>query len=274
MKFPTIPLVEMLWRAYLRTGAQQFLQLSTVTLDNMLMGGMYDHVGGGFFRYATDERWLIPHFEKIVADNAQIVDMMTMLWQHNRNALCQMRVDETIGWLLREMRVEDGFASSLDADSEGEEGKYYLWSEAEIDAILESTFVQRFKAAYSVTREGNFNGSNILHRLNSSAPFPLPEADEALLTRQRALLLAARQNRVAPMRDDKVLADSNGMVIAALANAGAVFQAWSGPPPRSRPSTSSSRRWATATGFGTPGARESAAMPASPTTTPIWRAPP
>ncbi len=224
VKFPTVPLAEMLWRAYLRSGATQFLQLVTITLDNMLMGGMYDHVGGGFARYSTDERWLVPHFEKMITDNAQIVDMMTMLWQHNRNAICQLRVEETIGWLLREMRVDGGFASSLDADSEGEEGKYYVWSEAEIDAILKSTFVQRFKAAYNVTREGNFNGSNILHRLNSSAPFPLPEADEALLTRQRALLLAARQERVAPMRDDKVLADANGMVIAAIANAGAVFE--------------------------------------------------
>ncbi len=224
VKFPTMQLVEMLWRAYLRSGAQQFHQLVIITMDNIVMGGLYDHVGGGFARYSTDQRWLVPHFEKMVSDNAQIIEMMTALWQHNRNGICRERVEETIGWLLREMRVGDGFASSLDADSDGEEGKYYVWSEAEIDAVLKGTFVQRFKEAYSVTREGNFNGNNILHRINSKASYPLPEADEALLARQRGLLLAARQQRNAPIRDDKLLADANGMVITALANAGAAFQ--------------------------------------------------
>jgi uncharacterized protein YyaL (SSP411 family) len=153
-----------------------------------------------------------------------IVDMMTSVWQFNRNELCRARVEETIAWLMRDMKVEDAFASSLDADSEGEEGKYYLWTEAEIDAALMGTFVQKFKTAYNVRREGNFEGKNILLRLNSGAPFPQSDADEALLKKQRELLLAARQQRVAPMRDDKVLADWNGLAIAALANAGAVFQ--------------------------------------------------
>ncbi len=221
-KFPSVPLVEMLWRAHLRTGYPQFLQLALVTLDHMAMGGLYDHIGGGFARYSTDERWFAPHFEKMLYDNAALVDLYTLAWQHNRNRFYQERVEDTIGWLLREMRVEDAFASSIDADQDGEEGKYYLWSEAEIDAALMGTFAQRFKEAYGVRREGNFQGRNILQRIGN--PFPLPDADEALLKTQRELLLAARLKRTPPLRDDKVLADWNGMAIAALANAGMVFR--------------------------------------------------
>jgi uncharacterized protein YyaL (SSP411 family) len=225
-KFPAAPLVELLWRAHLRTGAPQFLQLAFTTLEHMAFGGMYDHVGGGFARYSTDERWMVPHFEKMLYDNAQLIDIYTLAWQHNRSPLFRARIEETAGWLLREMMVDQAFASSLDADQDGEEGKYYLWSEAEIDAALMGTFVQRFKQAYGVKREGNFEGRNILQRLGGGYPFS--EADEALLKKQRELLLAARQKRKAPLRDDKVLADWNGMAIAALANAGMVFRnaAW------------------------------------------------
>jgi hypothetical protein len=223
-KFTQPQLVELLWRAYLRNGMQQFAQVASKSLDSMLVAGLYDHVGGGFFRYATDERWLIPHFEKLSADNAQIIDLATLVWQHNRNALCQSRIEESIGWLLREMRVDDGFAVGLDADSEGEEGKYYLWSEAEIDAALVGTFAQKFKAAYGITRDGNFQGKNVLRRIATAAPYPQSEADEALLAKQCGILQAARQRRIPPMRDDQILADVNGMVIAALANAGAAMR--------------------------------------------------
>jgi uncharacterized protein YyaL (SSP411 family) len=223
-KFPQPQLVELLWRAYLRTGMPQFVQVASKTLDSLLVAGIYDHVGGGFFRYATDERWLIPHFEKLTADNAQLVELTTLVWQHNRNALCQARIEETVGWLLREMKVEDAFAASLDADSEGEEGKYYLWSEAEVDAALVGTFAQKFKAAYGVSRDGNFQGRNILRRIGTPAPYPQSEADEALLAKQCGLLLAARQSRTPPLRDDQVLADANGMAISALANAGAAMK--------------------------------------------------
>jgi uncharacterized protein YyaL (SSP411 family) len=221
-KFPSTGLLELLWRAHLRTGLPQFLQLALTSLDHMGLGGMYDHIGGGFARYSTDERWLVPHFEKMLYDNAQLIDMYTLSWQHNRSALYRARVEETIDWLLREMMVEQAFASSLDADQDGEEGKYYLWTEAEIDAALMGTFVQRFKQVYGVRREGSYEGRNILHRLGGG--YPLSEADEALLKKQRELLLAARQKRKPPIRDDKVLADWNGMAIAALANAGMVFR--------------------------------------------------
>ncbi|HEY1615493.1 MAG TPA: thioredoxin domain-containing protein [Rhizomicrobium sp.] len=222
-KFPSTQLVEMLWRAHLRTGIPQFLQLALTALDNMALGGLYDHVGGGFARYSTDERWFVPHFEKMLYDNALLIDLYTMAWQHNRNRTYQERVEETIAWILREMTVEQAFASSLDADQDGEEGKYYLWSEAEVDAALMGTFAQRFKEAYGVRREGNVQGKNLLQRIGN-APYPLPEADEALFKKQRELLLAARLKRPLPLRDDKVLADWNGMAIAALANAGMVYR--------------------------------------------------
>ncbi len=223
-RFVQPQLIELLWRAYLRTGMAQFVQVASKTLDSMLIAGLFDHVGGGFFRYATDERWMIPHFEKIAADNAQIIDVALSFWQHNRNALSQTRIEETIGWLLRDMMVEDAFAASLDSDSEGEEGKYYLWTEAEVDAALVGTFSQKFKDAYGITREGNFQGKNILRRVATKAPYPQSEADESLLSKQCGMLLAARQRRVAPIRDDQVLADANGMVIAALASAGAAMR--------------------------------------------------
>jgi len=223
-KFPSVELTEILWRAHLRTAVTPFLQLALTTLDGLCMGGVYDHIGGGFARYATDERWLVPHFEKMLYDSALIVDLLTLSWQHNRSALYRDRVENTLGWVLREMVLEQGaFASSLDADTDGEEGKYYLWSEAEIDAALMGTFAQRFKQAYGVRREGNFQGKNLLQRIGN-APYPMPEADEALLQKQRELLLAARLKRTPPHRDDKVLADWNGMMIASLANAGIVFR--------------------------------------------------
>jgi len=227
-KFPQFGLVELLWRAYLRTGIEQFNQLVQTTLVNICLGGIYDHVGGGLHRYAVDERWLVPHFEKMLYDNAQFIDALTLVWQHNRSTLYRARIEETIDWLFREMMVEQGFAAALDADSEGEEGKYYIWTEAEVDAALAGTYAPKLKTVYGVTRGGNWEGHNILNRLGGNSDFPLPEADENLLAKQRTLLLASRDRRVRPLRDDKVLADWNGMMIAALANAGAVFRntAW------------------------------------------------
>ncbi len=222
-KFPQTALTEVLWRAYLRSGAPQFAQLVQTTLDTICLSGLYDHIGGGFHRYTVDERWLVPHFEKMLYDNALLVELLTLVGQHNRHPLYRARVEETLDWVMREMMVGDGFAASLDADVNGEEGAYYLWSEAEIEATLMGTFVQRFKDVYNVRKEGAFNGRNIVMRLGN-LPYPLPDADEALLKRQRELLLAARnQTRTAPLRDDKVLADWNGMMIAAFANAGAAF---------------------------------------------------
>ena len=224
VKFANTMAMETLWRAYLRTGIPAFAQLDGVALDHILLGGLRDHVGGGFYRYCNDERWTVPHYEKMLPDNALLVDYLTLIWQFNRNTLCRDAIKETIGWMLREMKAGDAFASSLGPDSEGEEGKYYLWTEAEIDAALQGTFVQRFKTLYNIRREGNLsNGKNILHRVGSPVAGALPDADLAMLAKQHELLLAARQHRTPPMRDDKILADANGYAIAALANAGAAF---------------------------------------------------
>lgn len=223
-KFPNTGLVELLWRAYLRSGIAQFHVLVQTTLSNMCMGGIYDHIGGGFARYSTDERWIVPHFEKMLYDNALMIDVLTLVWQSSRLQLYRDRIEETVGWVLREMMTEGAFASSIDADSEGEEGKFYLWSEAEIDAALAGTFAQKFKEIFSVTRDGNYEGKNVLNRLGANVTYPLPEADQALIHKQKQILFAERAKRTAPVRDDKVQADWNGMMIAALANAGMVFR--------------------------------------------------
>jgi uncharacterized protein YyaL (SSP411 family) len=223
-KFPNMPHVDMLFRAFLRTGMVQFNILSQTTVANVSMGGIYDHVGGGIHRYSTDERWLIPHFEKMLNDNALYLDTLVLHWQYDRNPLYHARIEETAAWLLRDMKVGDGFASSVDADSDGEEGKYYLWAEAEIDAALAGTFAQKFKTVYNVTAQGTVNGKNVLCRIGAQSLFNTSEADEALFKKQRELLLATRAKRAAPMRDDKVLADWNGMTITALANAGAALR--------------------------------------------------
>ena len=222
MKFLNPLLIEVIWRAFLRTGTAQFSQVLFTTLDGILFGGAYDHVGGGFFRHSLDERWLEPAFEKMLYDQAQMIDLCTSVWQFNRNGLCQQRVTETVEFLLREMKVGDVFAATISSGAHAEDAKYYTWSEAEIDAALVGTFSARFKQVYGITRDGNILGRNLPRRLGN--PVPANEADEALLTKQRDMLLTARAKRTHPTRDDRVLADWNGLVISALARAGKVFE--------------------------------------------------
>src|SRR5437016_4789280 len=155
-------------------------------------------------------------------DNAELVSLLTLVWQETRDPLYAQRVAETVGWLEREMtHPEGGFYSSLDADSEHEEGKFYVWSEAEIDAVLGDR-TALFKRYYGVTAEGNWEGHNILNRLN--LPGLADAATEAELAQCRELLLSARAPRVRPGLDDKILADWNGLMIAALAEAGLAFE--------------------------------------------------
>jgi uncharacterized protein len=221
LKFPNAQLLDVLWRAFLRSGMPQFSQIIFTTLDSILFGGIYDHVGGGFFRHALDERWLEPAFEKMLYDQAQMIEVCTNIFQFNRNELCRQRVTETITFLLREMKAGDAFAASISSGAQTEDGRYYTWSEAEIDAALVGTFSARFKQVYGITRDGNVQGRNLPRRLGN--PVPANEADEALLARQRGMLLAVREKRQAPTRDDRVLTDWNGLVITALARAGIVF---------------------------------------------------
>jgi uncharacterized protein YyaL (SSP411 family) len=224
-KFPQSPILELLWRAGERTGDARYFEVAELALERMSEGGIFDHLGGGFSRYSVDERWLVPHFEKMLYDNAQLLELLALAHARTRNPLFLTRARETVAWLSREMTTEEGaFASSLDADSEGEEGKFYVWSLAEIEAALgeDAAF---FAAHYDVTVGGNFEGHNILNRLNR---LPRSMDDETRLAALREKLLALRAARIRPGLDDKVLADWNGLMIAALANAGALLseQAW------------------------------------------------
>jgi len=220
-KFPHAPAFELIWRAYLRSGNATYARAVVVTLERMSQGGIYDHLGGGYARYSTDPLWLAPHFEKMLYDNAQLIDLLTLVWRRTHESLFETRVRETVEWVLREMIAEGGgFASTIDADSEGEEGRFYVWSENDIEQALgEDATI--FKKAYDVSAGGNWEGTNILNRLR--VPQLSDESEEARLQGMRDTLWRLREKRVRPGWDDKVLADWNGLMIAALANAGTVF---------------------------------------------------
>jgi uncharacterized protein YyaL (SSP411 family) len=221
-KFPQVGIFELIWRGWRRTKQPPMRDAVLRTLDAICQGGIYDHLGGGFARYSVDARWLVPHFEKMLYDNAQLVELLTLAWQETRSPLYEQRVCETIDWVEREMMTSGGgFASSLDADSEHEEGKFYVWTAAEVDELL-GPRAALFKQHYDVTPAGNWEGKTILNRLKS--PALLDGHTEGQLAACRAILFRAREERVPPSLDDKVLADWNGLMIAALAFAGSVFE--------------------------------------------------
>jgi uncharacterized protein len=220
-KFPQSPVLGMLWRGYKRTGNTKLRDSVLLTLDRMSQGGIYDHLGGGYARYSTDNAWLVPHFEKMLYDNAQLIELLTWAWQETKNPLYKMRVAETVGWMLREMRVSGGgFAAALDADSEHEEGKFYVWTATEVEKILGAD-APLFKNHYDVHWIGNWESKTILNR--SDTPDLMDDATEARLAACRKLLFEAREHRVRPGRDHKVLADWNGLAISAVAFASSVF---------------------------------------------------
>jgi uncharacterized protein len=223
-KFPQPGILELLWRAWIRTGQPRFRTSVTTTLTRMCQGGIYDHLGGGFARYSTDERWLVPHFEKMLYDNAQLLGLLSLVWQGTGDPLYAERARETVAWLRREMialdaegRPTGAFAAALDADSEGEEGRFYVWSEAEIDRLMGDE-AGLFKEVYDVTPRGNWEGRAILNRGMETEL--RDAATEAALHRLRRILSEEREKRIRPGWDDKVLADWNGLTIEALANAG------------------------------------------------------
>lgn len=223
MKFPQSPLFSFLWKAAIRYGDEGARSAVLKTLTHLCQGGIYDHLGGGFARYTVEPRWLVPHFEKMLYDNAQIVALLDQAWRETKNPLFKNRLEETVGWLMREMTVEGGgFASSLDADSEGEEGRFYVWTAAEIEAVLGKADADFFARVYDVTPEGNWEHKVILNRLQSLEM--LSDEEEARLGDLRAKLFDTRTKRIRPGFDDKVLADWNGLMIAALAEAGFALQ--------------------------------------------------
>jgi len=219
-KFPQPVLHHFLWRAYRRAGNPAVGMAVTTALIHMSQGGIYDHLGGGFARYSTDADWLAPHFEKMLYDNAQLIELLGLVWAGTNNELFELRLLETVAWSVRELVTSDGvFAGTLDADSEGEEGKFYVWTEAEVDAVLGAD-APAFKPIYDVSAAGNWEGHNILNRLQHLSLGSKEE--EAALAASRRKLLAARGKRIRPGLDDKILTDWNAMMIAALATTGMV----------------------------------------------------
>jgi len=224
-KFPCLPAQSLLWDTYIRTGNDAFKAAVVQSLTSMCQGGIYDHLGGGFARYTVDAEWLVPHFEKMLYDNALFISLLSEVYKETQNPLFLQRIRETIAFLARDMAVtaddETAFTSSFDADSDDgsghkEEGAYYVWRAEDVDAALGDDALL-FKQTYDVTAFGNWEGVNILNRLKHQSY--MTEAEEKGLTALRDKLLQKRQSRIAPQRDHKVLADWNGLAICALIRA-------------------------------------------------------
>jgi hypothetical protein len=215
-KFPQPMLVEVLLRHHVRTGQAAALDMALQTLRAMAAGGIHDQLGGGFHRYAVDGHWLVPHFEKMLYDNALLSRAYLDAWQLTHDPDFRSVAEDTLAFVLREMTSPEGsFYSSLDADSEGEEGRFYLWTPQELEAALGADQAGVLAAAFDVTAAGNFEGRNILHPVASSAT--------EILDRARERLLAFRSQRVRPHRDEKVIAGWNGLMLRAVADAGRVL---------------------------------------------------
>ena len=217
-KFPPSMVLEFLLRYHQRTGSAAALRMAEGTCEAMARGGMYDQLGGGFARYSVDAGWVVPHFEKMLYDNALLARVYANLWRLTGSELARRVAEETCDWMLRELRTADGgLAASLDADSEGEEGKFYVWRPAELYAILGPEDGEFAAQVFGVTASGTFeHGASVLQRRADPA-----DADR--LARVRGALLASRAGRVRPARDDKVVAAWNGLAISALAECGLLF---------------------------------------------------
>jgi uncharacterized protein len=232
-KFPQAMALDFSLRHWRRTGTSQALEIVTHSFRRMARGGIYDQVGGGFHRYAVDAVWLVPHFEKMLYDNALLARLGVHLWQATGDNETRRVTEETIDWALREMRSpEGGFYSSLDADSEGEEGKFYVWSAAELEEVAGED-APRLSKYWGVSPVGNFEGHNILHVPNEPSAVAAREGVELshledAIGRARSKLYERRAARVWPGRDEKVLASWNGLMVRALADGARVFgrEAW------------------------------------------------
>jgi uncharacterized protein YyaL (SSP411 family) len=224
-KFPQPMTIEFLLRESLRSKGPDALEMAEVTLQKMAGGGMYDQIGGGFARYSVDPHWLVPHFEKMLYDNAQLARLYLHAWQVTGNAFYRRITEETLDYVLLEMRHEGGgFYSSQDADSEGVEGKFYVWSADEIREALGSD-ADVFMQIYGVSDEGNWEGHNVLNlriepeRLAAQLGIDAGSLD-AQLAAARTKLYGLRTKRIWPGLDDKVLTSWNGLMLAAFAEAG------------------------------------------------------
>jgi len=224
-KFPNAGVYELFLRHYSASKNERFLEMVVHTLTQMAQGGIYDHLGGGFHRYSVDAKWLVPHFEKMLYDNAQLVRIYAHVYTVTHEPLFRTVVEETLNYLLREMlHAEGGFYSTQDADSEGEEGKFFVWSEDEIHRVIGEEDGKIFCRMYDAGEPGNFEGKSILHpiltveqagKLFSKEPAQI----EALVARGKQKLFAAREKRVKPFRDEKIIAAWNGLMLSGLAEA-------------------------------------------------------
>ena len=224
-KFPNVGVYELFLRHYHHSKGSRFLEMVTHTLTKMAQGGIYDHVGGGFHRYSVDAKWLVPHFEKMLYDNAQLVRIYAQVYCVTGEPLFKQVVDATMSYLIREMlHTEGGFYSTQDADSEGEEGKFFVWTEAEITRILGEEASEIFCRIYDVSEEGNFEEKNILHpilTLEQASKFfrREPKAIESLVSDAKVKLFEEREKRIKPFRDEKILTSWNGLMLSGLAEA-------------------------------------------------------
>jgi uncharacterized protein YyaL (SSP411 family) len=219
-KFPPSMSLEFLLRYHHRTRNEKALEMVCRTLDKMAYGGIYDHLGGGFHRYAVDAIWLVPHFEKMLYDNAQLVRIYLHAYQVTDEKRYKRVAEETLDYVRREMLDESGgFYSTQDADSEGEEGRFFVWRQDEIAAVLGDEDAKAFNEYYDVTNAGNFEGKNIL---NVKDPKKESQSGDALEV-ARKKLFEARELRIKPGRDEKVLTAWNGLMLAAFAEAAAVL---------------------------------------------------
>jgi len=224
-KFPHAGVYELFLRHYHQSKNLRFLEMVTHTLTKMAQGGIYDHLGGGFHRYSVDERWLVPHFEKMLYDNAQLLRIYAQLYCITGNELFKNVTEETADYLLREMlHSEGGFYSTQDADSEGEEGKFFIWSPQEINAILGEEAGEIFARIYDVSDFGNFEGKNILHpilSLEQASKLFRKDVREiaALVADSKEKLFHEREKRIKPFRDEKIITSWNGLVLSGLAEA-------------------------------------------------------
>jgi len=211
-KFPQSMVLEFLLREFHRSGNTLALRIVERSLEKMARGGIYDQLGGGFHRYSVDERWLVPHFERMLYDNAQLARVYLHAWQVTGNKFFRTITEEILDYVVREMLDPDaGFYSTQDADSEGEEGKFFVWTPAEIHDVLGDQ-AEGFMDAYGITPSGNFEGKNILEFVGDMDQRPA-------LAEARRKLFEAREQRVHPNRDEKVLTAWNGLMLAAFAEA-------------------------------------------------------
>ncbi|MGF1583155.1 MAG: thioredoxin domain-containing protein, partial [Gemmataceae bacterium] len=228
-KFPHPMDLKLLLRAWRRFDSSKALEMTKKTLDCMAWGGMYDQLGGGFHRYSTDNRWLAPHFEKMLYDNALLVSAYLEAYQATRDPFYSQIVEETLGYVLREMTSPEGaFYSTQDADSEGEEGKFFVWSKQEVEQILDKELAEIVCAVYDVSDGGNWEGKNILNRSRrdeaDAKQLGLDVADfRSKLSEARQKLFDVRSQRVWPARDEKILTAWNGLMIGAFAEAAQVL---------------------------------------------------